>query len=878
MRRFWARLCNLLDGSRAERDLAREVESHLALLQEAYERRGLGPQEAKAAARREYGGIEQAKELHRDARSFPWIEQLIKDLRYGCRNLLRTPGFTAIAVIALALGIGANLAIFSVVSAVLLNPLAYKDADRLVTVLHNGAGPVSPANYIDWRDQNHSFESLGAAEYWTPNLVNSDPPEHLLGLHVTQNLFPMLGIHPLLGRWFAVGEDRKGAEHEVILSYSLWARRFGSDPQILGKPMNLNGEEYTIAGVMPREFKFAPFWATGAELWAPLAFGDRTNDRGGNSLRIFGRLKPGVSLVQARAEMAIITARLDKRFPGTNREIVVTPLKENVVGKIETPLLLVLGAVGFVLLIACANVAHMLLARTGDRQREIAVRAALGASRWRITRQLFTENLLLACAGAAAGLLLAFVGTKALIATSPVYIPRVETVAIDSRAILFLVGITVLTVLLFGLAPAMRAAAGDLNGSLKEGGRAGSDSIQRNRLRAFLVVSEFALTFVLLVGAGLMIRSFFALQSVNPGFDPHHVLSMVVSVAGSKEADPGRREIFYRQLLDHVRALPGVQNASGINHLPLAGDLWTRSFAIEGRPKPRPGESPEAVYRIAMPGYFQTMRLPILRGRAIRDQDDSRAPGVVVINEQAAAMYWPGKNPIGERIALDSTDDWLTVIGVAKNAAEEDWAAKPFPEIYLSGLQTREFLGEGGAQIAYITLVARTTGDPAQLSSALKQTVWSFDRNLPISDVLTMDNAIANKNAQPRFEMFLLGVFAGIALVLAAVGIYGVMAYSVSRRTKEIGIRISLGAARAEVLRMVLWQGVTQSIAGSVAGAAAALILANLMSKMLYGVRPTDAVTFLCVGAVLITAALLAAYVPARKATRIDPMVALRNE
>ncbi|HEX6545004.1 MAG TPA: ABC transporter permease, partial [Bryobacteraceae bacterium] len=754
--------------------MEREVESHLALLQEAYERRGFDPEAAKQAARREYGGIEQVKELHRETRSFPSVEQLGKDLRYGWRNLLRTPGFTAVAITALALGIGANLAIFSVVSAVLLNPLGYKDSDRLVTVLHNGTSPVSPANYIDWRDQNHSFEALAAAEYWTPNLVNSNPPEHLLGLHVTQNLFPTLGVHPLLGRWFAVGEDRKGAEHEVILGYKLWSRRFGSDPQILGKPMHLNGAEYTIVGVMPREFKFAPFWATGAEVWVPLAFGDQITNRGANSLRIFGRLKPGVSLEQARAEMKIVTARLEKRFPGTNRDVAVTPLKENVVGKIRTPLLLVLGAVGFVLLIACANVAHMLLARTGDRQREIAVRAALGAGRARITRQLFTENLLLACGGAGAGLLLAIAGTKALIAASPVYIPRVETVAIDGRAILFLIAVTVLTVLLFGLAPAMRAAAGDLSGSLKEGGRTGSDSAHRNRLRTFLVVSEFALTFELLVGAGLMIRSFVALQSVNPGFDPQHVLSMVVSVASSNEAAPGRREIFYRQLIDRVRALPGVQNASGINHLPLAGDLWTRSFVIEGRPKPRPGESPGAVYRIVMPGYFQTMRLPVVHGRAISNRDDSRAPGVVVINEKAAATYWPGQNPIGERIALGDTNDWLTVIGVTKNAAQEDWAAEPLPEMYLSALQDRDFLGEGGAHMAYLTLVVRTAGDPAQLSSALKQTVWSFDRNLPISDVLTMNDAIANKNAQPRFEMFLLGVFAAIALVLAAVGIYGV--------------------------------------------------------------------------------------------------------
>lgn len=403
MRRFLCRLANLFREQGAERELAREIESHLAMLEDDFERRGLPPEDAKLAARRAYGGVEQAKELHREARSFVWIEQRLKNVRYGGRNLLRTPGFTAIAAITLALGIGANTAIFSVIDAVLLRPLAYRDPDRLVTVLHDGTDPVSVANYIDWRDRSRGFEAMGAAEYWRTNLTGSDPPENLLGLRVTQNLLPMLSIEPLLGRLFVEGEDRTDSEHEVVLSYRLWNRRFQRDPNVLGKPITLNGEAYSVVGVMPAGFQFAPFWATHAELWAPDAFGDRIHNRGGNSLRVFARLKPGVTLAQARAEIAAITRRLEQQYPGTNRRVVVTALKENVVGKIEKPLLMLLSAVGFVLLIACANVAHMLLARTSDRQREIAVRTALGAGRMRVVFQLLTENLLLAAAGASAG-------------------------------------------------------------------------------------------------------------------------------------------------------------------------------------------------------------------------------------------------------------------------------------------------------------------------------------------------------------------------------------------------------------------------------------------------------------------------------------------
>jgi predicted permease len=885
MRRVTARLANLFRHRSAERELGREIESHLAMLETDFQSRGLSPEDAKLAARRAYGGVEQAKELHREARSFLWIEHLVKDLRFGARSLWRTPAFTAVAVIALALGIGANTTIFSVVNAVLLRPLAYRQPDRLVTILHYDKGPVATANYLDWRDQSHSFEAMGGADFWTPNLTSGNPSdnvhaEHLYGMKVTQNMLPLLGIEPLLGRLFVAGEDQEGAQHEVILSYRLWQRRFNLDRNVLAGPITLDGEAYTVVGVMPPAFKFAPFWAVHAELWVPDAFGNTIHDRGGNHLRVFARLKPGVTLAQARADIATVTGRLDKEYPATNRGVVVTPLKQTVVGNIETPLLLLLGSVGFVLLIACANVAHMLLARTSDRQKEIALRVVLGAGRSRVIGQFLTENLLLAALGAGAGLLLAFGGTKALVAMSPAYLPRVETVAIDSHVVWFLLCVTVLTAVAFGLVPAMHAAAGNLSDSLKEGGRGDSDSMRRNRLRSFLVASEFALAFMLLIGAGLMIRSFFALESVDPGFNPHNVLSMVVSVAGTQEEGPNRRAIFYHELFEKMAALPGVSSVGAINHLPLAGDLWTRNFEIEGRPKPRAGEEPYAVYRVVMPGYFETMRLQARRGRFITDKDDARSERVVVINERAARVYWPGQNPVGQRIW--SSAAWSTVVGVVADARQEDWASDPDHETYQAALQTPEFMGEGTsfetAHMTYITLVVRTAGNPAGLTSAIQRTVWSFDRNLPISAVSTMENVVAEANAEPRFEMLLLGVFGAVALLLAAIGIYGVMNYSVARRTREIGIRMSLGASRADVLRMVMQQAMVQAIAGTLVGVSGAFLLSKLMSKMLYGVQPTDPFTFGAVTIVLSLAALLATCIPARKATHIEPMVALRNE
>jgi predicted permease len=873
------RIKMLFDRGRFDRDLQDEMQLHFDLRRQEQLDNGLAPEDARAAAHRKFGNPLLLRESSRDAYGWIWLEEFARDFRFAARAMTRAPGFTAVAIIALALGIGANAALFSVVNAVLLRPLAYRDPSRLVTLLHHGRGPVAPANYADWRDQSNSFAGMAAAEWWSPNLTRDDPPEHLRALRLTQNLLPLLGIEPLFGRLFLPGEDRIGSDHEVILSYPLWQRRFAGDRRVLGRSLILNGEPYTVVGVMPRDFQFAPFWATRAELWAPLAFGDRIHDREGNSLRIFARLKPRLQLGQARAEMAALTARLERQYPGTNRDVALTPLKENVVGKIETPLLLLLGAVGFVLLMACANVAHMLLARAASRRKETAVRTALGAGRSRLVRQFLTESLFLGVCGATVGLAFAVAAVHALVVLSPAGIPRVATVTIDAHVAWFLLGITILTCVAFGLAPALQAARLDVTAGLKEAARGSSDGAGRNGARRFLVASEFAMAVVLLIGAGLMVRSFFALQSIDPGFNPRNVFSLVVSVAGSKESEPNRRAIFYHQLLERVRALHGVESAGGINHLPLAGDLWTRGFLIEGRPKPRPGDMPAAVYRVVTPGYFQTMRLPLLRGRDIDDHDDARASGVVIINQRAANIYWQGEDPIGKHIAIGESEDtpstWLTVIGVAADAKQSDWASAPYPEIYLAAFQTRDYLGDKGA---YITLVARGSGNTAGLMPAVRDAVWSFDRNLPISEVVTMDAVVSGVNAEPRFEMLLLGVFAAVALLLAAVGIYGVMSYSVSTRTHEIGIRMSLGGSRSHVLRMVLRQGMMLALAGSAAGIAAALLLSRLMTSMLYGVRPADPLTFAGVVIGLSLVALLATYVPARRATRIDPVVALRYE
>ena len=810
-----------------------------------------------------------------------WLESFLQDVRYGVRMLVKNPGFTSVAVVTLALGIGANTAIFSVVNAVLLRPLPYSKPDRLMVILHNGWNPVAPANFIDWRSQNHVFNRMGAAEAWGPNLTEVDKPEPLAAMRVTADIFPLLGVQPVLGRFFLPEEDAPGKEHEVVLSYPLWQRRFAGDPKMIGRSMTLDGEKYTVIGVMPRRFKFALFWVRGAELWAPLALESRAGNRGGKSLRIFARLKPGITMEQARAEMATITAHLETQYPGTNRNVTVLPLKEKVVGEVRPALLVLLGAVGFVLLIACANVAHMLLARAAVRHREIAVRTALGAGRSRMVRQLLTESLMLAIVGGGAGLLFAFWGVCVLVALSPSSLPRLETIGLDGRVVTFMLCVSVLTGVVFGILPATKASTVNLHDSLKEGGRGSTEGIRRNALRSLLVASEFALALVLLMGAGLMIRSLLALETIDPGFNPHNLLTMVVKVNGSQVAEAPRRAAFYQQLLEHVRALPGVQSASAINHLPLAGDLWGWPYWTEGRPIPRPGDELSAVYRVVMPGYFRSMNIPILGGRDISASDNMKAPGVVVVNKHLAHERWPGEDAIGKRITMNDprkNPSWLTVVGVVKDAKQHEWAETADDEVYLPYLQNRQYLEDLNPAFASLTLVVRTFGDPNGLAPAIRGEVWSLDKNVTVSEVQSMDRVVSASTAQPRFYLFLLGTFAAVALILAAVGIYGVMSYSVSRRTHEIGIRMALGANEGVVLKLVTGQGMTLALVGAAAGLAGALLLSGSMSSLLYGIAPTDPLTLVAVSLLLVAVATLATYIPARRATRVDPIVALRYE
>ena len=806
-----------------------------------------------------------------------------RDLRFGIRSLLKTPAFTIAATLALALGIGATTAILSVVNGVLLRPLPYADSDRLVVLLHSGRNPVSPANYLDWRAQTRSFTEVAAAEYWSVNLAGTDEPERVTGLRLTAGMLPMLGIRPLLGRVFTAQEEVAGNDRVAVLSYGLWQRRFDGDRGVVGRRVLFDGDPFVIIGVMPPRFQFAPFWATHAELWAPLALGARATSRSGNSLRVFARLRPGVTFEQARVDFTTVTARLEREYPGTNRNVKLESLKHVVVGDIETPLFVLLGAVAFVLLIACANVAHMLLARSASRQKEVAIRTALGATRVRLISQMLIESALLALGGGIAGLLLAVWGVRALIGASPAIIPRVADVTIDARVLLLTLGITGATAMFFGLLPALRSARVDLAETFRDGDRGSTEGRGKHRLRSALVASEFALALVLLTGAGLMIRSVVALQRIDPGLDPHNVLTMIVSTSGTKEADPRLRQAFFTDALDRVRATPGVESASYINHLPIAGDSWGFSFRIEGRPKPAPGDSPSAIYRVVFPGYFRAMRIPLLRGRDIVNSDRIDAAPVVIINEIMAKRHWPNDDALGKRISIDDST-WATVVGIAKNMVQQDWGAPPEPEMFFPYAQQRVFLTGTASRYAYLTLVARVACgarercNPAAFTTPIIRAIREIDRNVPISNVQTMSSVANQATAESRFYLVLLGAFAAIALTLAAVGIYGVMSYSVTRRTHEIGIRIALGAEQGTVLRFVVRQGMTVALVGAGVGLVAAFALTRLMGRLLFGVGPTDPTTFAVVTTTLCAVALAASYLPARRATRVDPLTALRSD
>ena len=687
----------------------------------------------------------------------------------------------------------------------------------------------------------------------------------------------------MLGRTFSSDEFQPGKNQVLVLSHRLWQRRFGGETNIIGQSVTLDGKPYTIVGVMPPSFRFAPFWAVHAEMWAPLSLADRLNDRGGRSLRVFGRLKAGVTREQAHVEMNAICKRLEEAYPESNKgwTVAVDLLHEKAVGNIKPALFVLMAAVVFVLMIACGNVANLMLARATVRQKELAIRAALGAGRRQLFKQLLSESLLLSLLGGVLGLLIAFWGIEVLTSLVQERILRFEGVRIDLATLGFTLLVSFMTGIIFGLAPAVRSSKSDLTETLKESSRGSTEGRQQGRLRSGLIVSEMAVALVLLVGAGLMMRSYLRLESVDPGFNPGNLLTFTVSLAGMPEYVGARRETFYRTLLEQIESLPGVQSASAVNHLPLGGDMWTLSIAIEGRPPPLPGESIGAGFRVCRPGYFRTMGITLLKGRDFTERDTLDAPGVAIINETLARQQFPNEEPIGKRIAFDdprNNPKWLTIVGVIKDVKQFDLKAPAINEVYWPFSQQPDYLQETAGHVAYMTIVVRTVTDPLNCVRPIEQILHNIDQNLPVSNVASSEQVMANAVWQPRFNLSLIGVFAAVGLVLAAVGIYGVISYSVSQRTHEIGIRMALGAARHEILKLVINRGMVLAVLGVAIGLGGSLLLTRLIRTQLFGVPATDPLTFVSVSVLFLAVALLACLVPARRAAKVDPMEALRYE
>ncbi|HET9531507.1 MAG TPA: ABC transporter permease [Blastocatellia bacterium] len=807
------------------------------------------------------------------------MQTLWQDLRYGLRMLIKNPGFTAVAVLTLALGIGANTAIFSVVNTVLLQPLPYNDPDRLVMVWEEDTKRGYPrdtpavANFIDWRDQNQVFEAMAAMADASFNLTGAGEPERLEGRRVSASLFPLLGVEPHLGRAFLPEEDQPSVNRVVILSHGLWQRRFGSDNEIMGKPLTLNGESYTVVGVMPPGFRF-PNGETG--LWVPIAFTpQQAASRGSHYLNVVARMKPGITLEQAQAEMSTIAERLQQQYPDTNTGLgaVVVSLHEQLVGDIKPALLVLLGAVGFVLLIACANVANLLLARAAARQKEIAVRTALGASRLRLLRQFLTESVLLSALGGGGGLLMALWGVNLLRTFIPKNISQVQSITIDAGVLVFTLLVSLLTGLIFGLAPAAQASSFNLNETLKEGGRDSATGSRGNRIRGLLITTEIAVSLILLIGAGLLINSFLRLRSVDPGFRTDNLLTMRIVLSEQKYTDQPRRAAFYRELVRRIESLPGVQSAAVTNWIPLVLQGDSIGVSIEGQPDPGPGQMPIVVTRVIHPNYFRTMGIELLEGRQFDERDRVDSHRVIIVSETMARRFWPGEVAVGKRIKpgpLNSSAPWLEIVGVVKDVRQFELGANPKPQMYVPYEQPVFFRPSH--------LVIKTDVEPLGLAAAVRSTVWEIDKDQPVSNITTMEGVLSESIARQRFSTLLLGIFATVALVLAAVGIYGVMSYSVAQRTHEMGLRMALGAQSRDVLKLVIGQGLRMAIAGITVGLAAAFALTRLMGSLLYGVSTVDPLTFAGVTLLLLSVALAACYVPARRATKVDPMIALRYE
>ena len=816
------------------------------------------------------------------------MEFIWQDMRYGARMLLKSPGFTVVAVLTLALGIGANTAIFSVVNFVLLRPLEYANPDQLVMVWERNTkkgwneSPTSFADFVDFRDNAKSVELVAFTDT-NFNLTGGDQPERVAGLRVSANLFSLLGVNPARGRWFAPGEDKPGAGHVLILSYGLWQRSFGGNSNLVNRTVQLNGQSYTVVGVMPPTFKFPPaFSATttseelisNADLWVPLTTDDVPLIRNIRNLKMIGRLKAGVAPQQAQAEINSIASRLAREYPDVNAglESVVIPLHEQIVGDVREALLILLGAVVLVLLIACANIANLLLSKATARHKEIAIRTALGANRGRLLRQLLTESTLLGLLGGVFGFLVAYAGSKTLVSFGSFSIPQLTDFSFDMKVPLFALVVSLLTSLIFGLAPAIDASNPNLNEALKEGGRSSSGGATRARLRNALVITEVALAVVLVTASGLMLRSFVRLQGTSSGLNPHNLITLELELPDVRYHAAQQQTLFQQQLLQRVASLPGVQNAATVDNLPFSGNAFNTSFTIEGRPTGPTTETPRAYYRVISPDYFPAIGIELHKGNQFTDRDTAEQPGVAIVNETAAQRYWPGVDPLGKRIKRgrpESKNPWLTVIGIVSGSRQLSLKEGSQPEIYVPYLQNPGLT---------FTLVARTASDPRSLTGALRKEVLSADREIPAVNLKLMEELISNSVNKDRFYVLLLGVFAALALILAAVGVYGVMSYSVTLRTRDIGIRMALGARPADIFKHIVGQALLLGLIGLGVGIVLAIASTRVMSSLLYGINATDPLTLAITSLVLLAVALLASYLPARRATRVDPLVTLRYE
>ena len=814
------------------------------------------------------------------------MNHLLQDARHGLRSFLKTPGFVAVAVATLALGIGANTAIFSVVNAVLIRPLPYPSSERLITLWNKypkmglSQAAISGPDFVDRSESSRVFEQVGAVTDASLNLTGGGDPERIRGVRVTAGLFQVLGVQPALGRAYRPEEDRPGAEPVVVVSHGLFERRFGGDRAWVGRSILLNGKNHTLVGVMPAGFAYP---SPKTEMWVPLALSaEQVNpsQRGNEYLAAVARLKPGVTVAAAQTEMDRITVKILQDSPPGMRDYltnagwgcVLVPLKENVVGDSGKALLVLLGAVGFVLLVACANVSGLQLARAATRQREIAIRTALGAGRWRLIRQLLTESLMLGAVGGALGVLVASWGVDLLIRIRPANLPRLEEVRLDSRVLLFSACLSILSAVISGLAPALRLSRTSPNEALKEGGRSATGGLKHLRLQRLLVVSQVALALVLLIGAGLMLRSFESLMKVDAGFEPKNVLTAYVSLPASKYPNPAARQAFFDQLVGKLGALPGVQDVAIGSLVPLAEGNWTASFFPEGR-EPAHGEaSPLTSVRLVSPGYFRTLGVPLRRGRDFSDHDDAKSPGVVVVDDAAARRLWPGEDPIGKRITFsDSSADatWLSVVGVVGDIKDTALDREPMIHVYRPYAQ-RAVLG--------MFVALRTASSPAAILPSVRRELRLLDPEQPLYAVQTMQGYVEDSLAQPRLRFILIGLFASVALLLSALGVYAVISYAVGQRIQEIGIRMALGARKSDVVRLVIGQGLPLVLLGAGIGLLAALGLTRVLGSLLYGVTAHDPGTFATVSALLVLVALAACYLPARRAAGVDPLAALRME